>query len=66
MKKKEELVFNYKTKGIIILIDKRNEIGIIFGHKIQGFIRGIFWRLYYLGNLPTTERKLRLFYRSFL
>ncbi|HET9807628.1 MAG TPA: FAD-dependent oxidoreductase, partial [Nitrososphaeraceae archaeon] len=60
MKKKEELVFNYKTKGIMALIGKRNGVGIVFGHKIQGFIGWIFWRLYYLGNLPTTERKLRV------
>ncbi|MGI9009836.1 MAG: NAD(P)/FAD-dependent oxidoreductase [Nitrososphaeraceae archaeon] len=62
MKKKEEkeLVFNYKTKGIMALIGKRNGVGIVFGHKIQGFIGWIFWRLYYLGNLPTTERKIRV------
>ncbi len=59
-KKKEELVFNYKTKGIMALIGKRNGVGIVFGRKIQGFIGWIFWRLYYLGNLPTTERKLRV------
>lgn len=59
-KKKEELIFNYKTKGIMALIGKRNGVGIVFGRKIQGFIGWIFWRLYYLGNLPTTERKLRV------
>ncbi len=59
-KKKEELVFNYKTKGMMALIGKRNGVGLIFGHKIQGFIGWIFWRLYYWGNLPTTERKLRV------
>lgn len=59
-KKKEELVFNYKTKGMMALIGKRNGVGLVFGHKIQGFIGWIFWRLYYWGNLPTTERKLRV------
>lgn len=58
--KTQELVFNYKTKGIMALIGKRNGVGIVFGRKIQGFIGWIFWRLYYLGNLPTTERKLRV------
>ena len=59
-KKKEELVFKYKTKGMMALIGKRNGVGIVFGRKIHGFIGWIFWRLYYLGNLPTTERKLRV------
>lgn len=58
--KSEELVFNYKTKGIMAIIGKRNGVGIVFGHKIHGFIGWIFWRFYYLGNLPTTERKLRV------
>jgi NADH dehydrogenase len=60
MKKEEELVFNYKTKGMMALIGKRNGVGIVFGRKIHGFIGWILWRLYYLGNLPTTERKLRV------
>jgi NADH dehydrogenase len=64
--KKEELVFNYKTKGIMALIGKRNGVGIVFGRKIQGFIGWIFWRLYYLGNLPTTERKLRVMLNWFI
>ena len=59
-KKKEELVFNYKTKGMMALIGKRNGVGLVFGHKIQGYIGWLFWRLYYWGNLPTTERKLRV------
>ena len=58
--KSEELVFNYKTKGIMASIGIRNGVGIVFGHKIHGFIGWIFWRFYYLGNLPTTERKLRV------
>ena len=58
--KKEELVFKYKTKGMMALIGKRNGVGLVFGHKIHGFIGWIFWRLYYWGNLPTTERKLRV------
>lgn len=59
-KKREDLVLKYKTKGMMAIIGKRNGVGIVFGRKIQGFIGWIFWRLYYLGNLPTTERKLRV------
>lgn len=40
------------------LIGKRN--GILFEHKVQGFLAWWLWRLYYLGNLPTIEKKLRV------
>jgi NADH dehydrogenase len=53
-------IFNYKTKGIMALIGKRNGVGILFEHKVQGFLAWWQWRLYYLGNLPTTEKKLRV------
>jgi NADH:quinone reductase (non-electrogenic) len=64
--KKEELVLNYRTKGMMALIGKRNGVGLVFGYKIQGFIGWIFWRLYYWGNLPTTEKKLRVMFDWFL
>ncbi|MGB6674620.1 MAG: hypothetical protein WBE34_19505 [Candidatus Nitrosopolaris sp.] len=32
----------------------------MLGHKVHGFTAWWLWRLYYLGNLPTTEKKLRV------
>jgi NADH dehydrogenase len=52
--------FDYKTKGVMTLIGKRNGVGIILGHKIHGFTAWWFWRSYYLVNLPTVEKKLRV------
>ncbi|HET6727019.1 MAG TPA: NAD(P)/FAD-dependent oxidoreductase [Nitrososphaeraceae archaeon] len=52
--------FDYKTKGVMTLIGKRNGVGIILGHKIHGFAAWWFWRSYYLVNLPTVEKKLRV------
>lgn len=52
--------FDYKTKGVMTLIGKRNGVGIIFGHKVHGFVAWWFWRLYYLANLPSVEKKLRV------
>jgi NADH dehydrogenase len=52
--------FNYKTKGVMTLIGKRNGVGIILGHKVHGFVAWWFWRSYYLSNLPTVEKKLRV------
>ena len=56
----KKIIFDYKTKGIMALIGKRNGVGILFGHKVHGFIAWFLWRLYYLGNLPTVEKKLRV------
>jgi NADH dehydrogenase len=55
-----EKVFDYKTKGMMALIGKRNGVGILFGHKVHGFTAWWLWRSYYLGNLPTVEKKLRV------
>ncbi|MFL6309966.1 MAG: FAD-dependent oxidoreductase, partial [Nitrososphaera sp.] len=41
-------VFDYKTKGVMTLIGRRNGVGILLGHKVQGFIAWFFWRFYYL------------------
>ncbi len=42
------------------LIGKRNGVGILFGLKVHGFTAWFLWRLYYLANLPTGEKKLRV------
>src|SRR6058998_3401989 len=52
--------FDYKTKGVMTLIGKRNGVGVILGHKVHGFAAWWFWRSYYLVNLPTVEKKLRV------
>jgi NADH dehydrogenase FAD-containing subunit len=56
----EKVIFDYKTKGMMALIGKRNGVGILFGHKIHGFTAWWLWRSYYLANLPTVEKKLRV------
>jgi NADH dehydrogenase len=52
--------FDYKTKGMMALIGKKNGIGILFGHKIHGFLGWAIWRFYYLSTLPTMQKKLRV------
>jgi len=56
----KKIIFDYKTKGVMALVGKRNGVGILFGHKVHGFTAWSVWRLYYLGNLPTAEKKLRV------
>jgi NADH dehydrogenase len=53
-------VFDYKTKGVMTLIGRRNGVGILLGHKVQGFTAWFFWRFYYLSTLPTVQKKLRV------
>jgi NADH:ubiquinone reductase (H+-translocating) len=45
---------------MMALIGKRNGVGILFGHRVHGFTAWWLWRSYYLGNLPTVEKKLRV------
>jgi NADH:ubiquinone reductase (H+-translocating) len=35
-------------------------VATIFGLKIHGFLAWWLWRTYYLGNLPTTKKKLKV------
>jgi NADH dehydrogenase FAD-containing subunit len=53
-------VFDYKTKGVMTLIGRRNGVGILLGIKVQGFTAWFFWRFYYLSTLPTIQKKLRV------
>ena len=52
--------FDYKTKGMMALIGKKNGVGILFGYKIHGFLAWAIWRFYYLSTLPTMQKKVRV------
>jgi NADH dehydrogenase len=58
--KDKRVKFNYKTKGTMAEIGKRTGVATIFGLKIHGFLAWWLWRTYYLGNLPTTKKKLKV------
>ncbi|MGC2431918.1 MAG: NAD(P)/FAD-dependent oxidoreductase [Nitrososphaeraceae archaeon] len=58
--KNSKKAFDYKTKGVMTLIGRRNGVGILLGFKVHGFTAWWFWRSYYLLNLPTVEKKLRV------
>jgi NADH dehydrogenase len=51
---------DYETKGIMALIGKRNGVGVVFGYKIHGILAWWLWRMYYLDNLPSTEKRFRV------
>ncbi|MGI0065161.1 MAG: NAD(P)/FAD-dependent oxidoreductase, partial [Nitrosotalea sp.] len=52
--------FNYKSRGIMAQIGKRNGVGILFGIKTHGLLAWMIWRAYYLSQLSTFEKKLRV------
>lgn len=56
----KKVAFDYKTKGVMAIVGKRNGVGNLFGYKVHGFVAWWIWRLYYWANLPTTEKKLRV------
>ncbi|MGI0060161.1 MAG: hypothetical protein ACREBJ_10390, partial [Nitrosotalea sp.] len=52
--------FNYKSRGIMAQIGKRNGVGILFGIKTHGLLAWMIWRAYYLSQLSTFEKKFRV------
>jgi NADH dehydrogenase len=60
-KRNKKQKFDYKTKGMMAEIGKRTGVAILFGKiKIHGFVAWWLWRSYYLSNLPTTKKKLKV------
>jgi NADH dehydrogenase FAD-containing subunit len=59
-KTRNKKIFDYKTKGMMATVGKRNGIGALLGFEIQGFIAWWVWRMYYLANLPTLQKKIRV------
>jgi NADH dehydrogenase len=53
-------IFDYKTKGTMAEIGKRTGVGDLLGLKVHGFAAWWIWRTYYLANLPTVEKKVRV------
>ena len=41
-------------------IGKRTGVGTIFWFKVHGILAWWIWRMYYLSNLPTINKKLRV------
>ena len=42
-------------------IGKRTGVGNLLGIQVQGFLAWWIWRNYYLANLPTIQKKIRVF-----
>jgi NADH dehydrogenase len=59
-KQNKKVKFEYKTKGMMAEIGKRTGVATLFGFKIHGFLAWWIWRTYYLSNLPTIKKKLKV------
>jgi NADH dehydrogenase len=59
-KTKKKTKFDYRTKGMMAEIGKRTGVATILGVKLHGFAAWWIWRTYYLGNLPTIRKKLKV------
>lgn len=60
MKGRGGRAFSYRTKGVMATVGKKNGIAIIYGVRLHGFMAWWLWRTFYLANLPTVEKKLRV------
>ena len=52
---------DYKTRGMMAEIGRRDGIAMLYGIKLHGFIAWWMWRTFYLVNLPTRSKKLKVF-----
>jgi NADH:quinone reductase (non-electrogenic) len=53
-------VFDYKTRGMMASIGRRTGVGNLIAIQVQGFFAWWVWRNYYLANLPTLHKKVRV------
>jgi NADH dehydrogenase len=59
-KSEKKEAFDYKTKGMMASIGKRTGVGNLLGIQVHGFLAWWIWRNYYLANLPTLHKKIRV------
>jgi NADH dehydrogenase len=53
--------FRYRPRGAMAAIGHRKGVADIFGVPLSGLPAWLLWRAYYLSQMPTLGRKLRIF-----
>ena len=53
--------FDYKVRGSMAAIGHCNGVADVFGIPVSGVPAWLLWRAYYLSQMPTLRRKLRIF-----
>ena len=54
-------VFNHKSLGAMAAIGHMKGVAQVFGLPLSGLPAWLLWRAYYLSQMPTMRRKLRIF-----
>ncbi len=57
----ESIPFTYKSKGMLATIGRHNGVASLYGINLSGFTAWLIWRAFYLSQMPTFARKLRIF-----
>ena len=52
--------FSFHSKGMMATIGKRNAIVSAFGHNFQGLIPWMIWRTYYVLQMPSLGKKIKV------
>lgn len=60
LKNKPLKPFSYKTRGIMATIGNRKAIVSLYGHNLHGFVAWVIWRFYYLIQIPTFEKRIKV------
>jgi NADH dehydrogenase len=53
--------FAYRARGMMATVGHLKGVATIFGVRLSGFPAWLLWRAYYLSQMPTLGRKLRIF-----
>jgi NADH dehydrogenase len=53
--------FVYRARGMMATVGHLKGVAKVFGIKLSGLAAWMLWRAYYLGQMPTFGRKLRIF-----
>ena len=53
--------FDYKARGSMAAIGRMNGVADVFGIPLWGLPAWLLWRAYYLSQMPTLGRKVRIF-----
>ena len=53
--------FNHKSRGAMASIGHMKGVAQVFGWPLSGLPAWLLWRAYYLSQMPTLGRKLRIF-----
>jgi NADH:ubiquinone reductase (H+-translocating) len=53
--------FNYRSRGSMAAIGHRKGVADVFGIPLSGLPAWLAWRAYYLSQMPTLGRKVRIF-----